>query len=86
MSLALHRVRFVDWSPSAITALAFSPVPPSSQNAAYVTCQTRSVLAVGRENGNIDLCTWCEDTSAGEASIAKGWMPELVCTRAHHRR
>lgn len=73
MPLPLHRVRFVDWMPSSITALAFSPVPPAAQS--------RCVLAVGRENGNIDLCTWCEDTttdSASEAPLAKGWMVDTT--------
>ncbi|WFC93735.1 U3 small nucleolar RNA-associated protein [Malassezia brasiliensis] len=71
VSLPLHRVRFVDWTPSSITALAFSPVPPAAQS--------RCVLAVGRENGNIDLCTWCEDASAdvsAGAPLARGWMIE----------
>lgn len=79
-AMDLHRVRFVDWAPSRITAMAFSP--PSSSRPA-----DRSVLAIGRENGNIDLCVWTEDTanedtskqgsssSASPAStLAKGWL------------
>lgn len=77
-ALPLHRVRFVDWSPSAITALAFSPVPVAGSGMAPSLGATRSVLAVGRDNGNIDLCTWCEDTRAGSKSMARGWMPEMV--------
>ncbi|WFD42538.1 U3 small nucleolar RNA-associated protein [Malassezia psittaci] len=68
-SLELHRVRFVDWRPSSITTLAFSPKPPASQS--------RSVLAIGRENGNIDLCIWCEDSPNDKsegAPLANGWM------------
>ncbi|PKI83848.1 U3 small nucleolar RNA-associated protein [Malassezia vespertilionis] len=75
--LPLHRVRFVDWSPSSITALAFSPDPPSQ--GASLSTSARSVLAVGRDNGNIDLCTWHEDTSLeGAAPAAKGWMIETT--------
>ena len=66
-SVPVHRVRFVDWSPSAITALALSPVAWTESPAAG-----RSVLAIGRDNGNIDLCTWCEGQSG---SIAQGWSP-----------
>ena len=66
-SVPVHRVRFVDWSPSAITALALSPVAWTESAAAG-----RSVLAIGRDNGNIDLCTWCEGQSG---SIAQGWSP-----------
>lgn len=79
VSLPLHRARFVDWTPSSITALAFSPVPPM-QASAHMASSMRSVLAIGRDNGDIDVCTWCEDvvsTSQG-ASISKGWMPEVT--------
>ena len=75
----LHRVRFVDWSPSAITALALSPIPYQGSTSA-----ARSVLAVGRDNGNIDLCMWCEDTSSGHASVAKGWTPVMTLLGDEH--
>lgn len=75
-ALSLHRVRFVDWSPSSIAALAFSPVPPAPGGSASIAGAERSVLAVGRDNGNIDLCTWCEDTHSG--SLAKGWILETT--------
>lgn len=76
-AVPLHRVRFVDWTPSSITALAFSPEPPRADGAGHVSASARSMLAIGRENGNIDLCTWCEaytDSSRGE--LAKGWVVE----------
>ena len=75
----LHRVRFVDWSPSAITALALSPIPYQGSTSA-----ARSVLAVGRDNGNIDLCMWCEDTTSGHASVAKGWTPVMTLLGDEH--
>lgn len=85
----LHRVRFVDWAPSAISALSFLPVPQHVQ----VASSTRSLLAVGRENGNIDLCTWVEDDAidssqaklsssaerhASAPIVAKGWVVDTT--------
>lgn len=76
-AVPLHRVRFVDWTPSSITALAFSPVPPRADGAAHVSASARSLLAIGRENGNIDLCTWCEGVADGaHGELAKGWIVE----------
>lgn len=70
-SVSLHRVRFVDWTPSSITALAFLPTSGSKS--------LRSVLAVGHDNGNIDLCTWIQDDSVtGEISSAKGWVTDTT--------
>lgn len=40
-ALSIHRCLFVDWVPEAITSLEFSP--------------SRSHLAVGRANGDIEL-------------------------------
>ncbi|WFD31341.1 U3 small nucleolar RNA-associated protein [Malassezia sp. CBS 17886] len=81
--LPLHRVRFVDWHPSSITALTFSPTPPAGAVSAHLSGGLRSVLAVGRDNGNIDLCTWCEDAGLagaggeeGVGALANGWMVE----------
>lgn len=72
-SVPVHRVRFVDWSPSPITALAISPVPAAHSG---VRGASRSLLAVGHDNGNIDICAWCEDASAStQTSIARGWTP-----------
>ena len=58
----VHRCRFVDFVPSAVTALAFPPLtlplskgkPPVQQKEAL----KYSTLAVGHANGNIDLCEW----------------------------
>lgn len=71
-AMDLHRVRFVDWAPSRITAMAFSPPSPLKP-------AERSVLAVGRENGNIDLCVWTEDSQdQAPASLAKGWLVDTT--------
>lgn len=66
-SAAVHRLRFIDWSPSRISALAFAPCPKGQ----------RGLLAVGRENGAIDLCVWTE-----ESGMAKGWVVDTVSCRA----
>ncbi|KAK1229372.1 U3 small nucleolar RNA-associated protein [Marasmius sp. AFHP31] len=74
-SIAVHRCRFVDYDPSAITALAFPPLPlPSTKKTASTS--TRSfprfgTLAVGHANGNIDLCEWTG--SKGDVQAYQGW-------------
>lgn len=76
-SLAVHRVRFVNWSPSTVTALAVSPTWTSSE---------RGILAVGRQNGNVELCTWIGPRVAQKSEIsdrsfqsdAAGWAVHTV--------
>lgn len=84
-SVPLHRVRFVDWAPSSVSALAFLPLTKQVQSASSAA---RSILAVGRENGNIDLCVWVEDDGIdasklndshhASASVAKGWVVDTT--------
>lgn len=62
-SLSIHRLRFLPFTPSAPTALALSPQPLGTSG--------RSLLAVGRQNGNIDLCVWVDGTAG---SVPKGWV------------
>ncbi|PWZ02788.1 WD40 repeat-like protein [Testicularia cyperi] len=72
-SLPVHRLRFVDWSPSTVTALSVSPTTSGA---------TRGILAIGRQNGNIDLCTWVgprpaqtfEFSDRSFRSDAAGWV------------
>ncbi|CAO1617711.1 unnamed protein product [Sympodiomycopsis kandeliae] len=66
-SLSIHRLRFLPFSPSAPTSLALSPHP--------VGATGRSLLAIGRQNGNIDLCTW---VAGVEGSVAKGWVNQTT--------
>lgn len=57
----IHRVRFVDWSPSSISSIAITPDTwdPSSSFAVNSREQGgRGILAVGRANGNIELFGW----------------------------
>jgi hypothetical protein len=65
--LAVHRCRFVDWAPSAITAIAFPPLAPP--NSTQLRSGTKSssnfgALAVGHANGTIELCEWTGSESS----------------------
>lgn len=80
-SLALHRVRFMDWSPSAITSIAFLPSSNSSSST------SRGLMAVGFENGNINLCIWVQDENLPSSSqkkqnmmpvLPKGWIVDTT--------
>lgn len=75
--IALHRCRFVDYSPSPITALTFSPSPlPSlrSKTAGKKRERERPAsfgsLVVGHANGNIDILEWTGEADEQQASQA----------------
>ncbi|TFK23110.1 U3 small nucleolar RNA-associated protein 4 [Coprinopsis marcescibilis] len=78
-TLAVHRCRFVDYAPSAITALAFPPLPLPSIKGKKKSSQANQglrfgVLAVGHANGNIDLCEWTgseQDRQSSQAWVVK---------------
>ena len=78
--LALHRCRFVDASPSPITALAFppSPLPPLTPKPPrkHNERDLFGTLVVGHANGNIDLLEWTGDPSEPQASQA--WQHRKV--------
>jgi U3 small nucleolar RNA-associated protein 4 len=69
----LHRCRFVEWSPSSITAVTF---PPSSLSQKVVE-ETYPVLAVGHENGNVELWRWVNPTH-DKKKIHQGWVVSQV--------
>ena len=91
-SAPLHRVRFVDWSPSGITAIDFAPLASGSDAASsssysglglvgHGANDHRSLMAVGRENGTIELSTWTQEATgikSGGSGNAKGWMIHTV--------
>jgi hypothetical protein len=68
----LHRCRFVDHLPAAITALAFPPLPlPSRKRKATVTSPLKFPhLAIGRANGNIELAEWSNNNPTDQAPQA----------------
>ncbi|KAJ7102153.1 WD40-repeat-containing domain protein [Mycena belliarum] len=75
-TLALHRCRFVDFTPSPITALAFPPLPLPSPNKKPSSLGKQparfGTLAVGHANGNIDLCEWTG--AEGDLQSSQAWV------------
>ncbi|KAF9243813.1 WD40 repeat-like protein [Melanogaster broomeanus] len=76
--IALHRCRFVEYSPSPITAFAFPPLPlPSLRTKKAGKEREREpggwfgTLIVGHANGNIDLLEWTGE--AGEPQAPQAW-------------
>jgi hypothetical protein len=71
ITTALHRVRFADYHPSPITALAFTPIPfPNPDPAAPVDVieGQMGALVCARQNGEIQVWEWAE----GERSEREG--------------
>lgn len=58
-AVSLHRCRFPDWSPAQISSLAISPASfdTASLNLGEHSAE-RSILAVGRSNGDVELYAW----------------------------
>lgn len=83
-TLALHRCRFVDFTPSPITALAFPPLPlpsPNKKPSSFGKQPVRfATLAVGHANGNIDLCEWTG--AEGDLQSSQAWAIRTVTTPA----
>jgi U3 small nucleolar RNA-associated protein 4 len=75
----VHRCRFVDYLPAAITALAFPPLPlPSLKGKAKATSPPKFPhLAIGRANGNIELAEWSNNNPVDQAPQA--WVVFKVC-------
>ncbi len=81
ITLSVHRCRFVDYAPSAITALAYPPLPlPSVKGKKKATERNKplefGVLAVGHANGNIDICEWMG--SKGDVQCSQAWVLSKV--------
>lgn len=82
-TLAVHRCRFVDYAPSAITALAYPPLPLPSVKGKKKTGKGKQplrfgTLAVGHANGNIDLCEWMgteHDVQCPQAWVTQKTLP-----------
>lgn len=85
----LHRVRFVDWSPSTITSLALTPLtwdpnsafPYLTSLAASSSNQSsgREILAIGRQNGNIEIHGWI----GGEGRLGQAMLPAASTNTKH---
>jgi hypothetical protein len=76
---SVHRCRFVDFNPSAITAVAFPPLPlPTIKRHVPVKQFIQfGMLAVGHANGNIDLSEWTGTQPLRPAPQA--WVVCRVC-------
>ncbi|GAA5858707.1 hypothetical protein JCM1840_006524 [Sporobolomyces johnsonii] len=58
-ALPIHRCRFPDWSPAAISALAITPASFDASLLGFGgSSGERGVLAVGKANGDVDLMLW----------------------------
>ena len=71
-TLSVHRCRFVDFSPSSVTALAFPPLPILSTKGKQKASDDGKAplfgpLIVGRANGNIEIYEWTGSAAATEA-------------------
>ena len=80
-TLSVHRCRFVDFSPSSVTALAFPPLPILSTKGKQKVCNDGKAplfgpLIVGRANGNIEIYEWTGSAPATEAPQA--WVLRKV--------
>ncbi|KAJ3795815.1 WD40-repeat-containing domain protein [Lentinula aff. detonsa] len=81
-SVAVHRCRFIDFDPSSITSLAFPPLPlPSIKRQKHFSKHLNfGTLAVGRANGNIDLCEWTglkNESRSKQAWVIRKTLPGL---------
>ncbi|CAE6417013.1 unnamed protein product [Rhizoctonia solani] len=74
MALGVHRCRFVGWSPSPITALALPP-PHKCHNLPFPP------LAVGRQNGSIELYRWAAKGSSPHAWLLDSTLPGPADTK-----
>ncbi|KAI6133326.1 WD40 repeat-like protein [Pisolithus croceorrhizus] len=78
--IALHRCRFVDYSPSPITALAFPPLPLPTLRAKKAGKERERDL--GYANGNIDLLEWTgeDDELQARQGLATTQVDTLALT------
>lgn len=90
----LQRIRFVDYTPSAITALALTPstydphthYPYLKGNGS--AGDKREILAVGRQNGQIEIHTWIGGGSAALSRKEKAAKKDgkKVSKEAHNKQ
>lgn len=86
----LHRARFLDQTPSPITALSFAPIPlpPPSPTSDKGKGKSRNFsdqpeelgpLVLARENGNVEIWKWArEDGGVGNWILEKILPPTLT--------
>ncbi|CAE6491557.1 unnamed protein product [Rhizoctonia solani] len=74
MALGVHRCRFVGWTPSPITAISLPP-PHESHNSPFPP------LAVGRQNGSIELYRWAAKGPSPHAWLLDSTLPGPADTK-----
>ena len=75
MTTALHRVRFADYHPSPITALAFTPIPfpnPDPEAPVDVVEGQMGALVCARQNGEVQVWEWAQGEGEGDDVGAVG--------------
>jgi len=76
--LKCHRIRFVDYAPSAITSLALAPTA-FDVTALYPFAEpSRGLLAVGRANGQIEIYAWIGGARADNLTARKVTRSKLL--------
>ncbi|KDQ54726.1 hypothetical protein JAAARDRAFT_181268 [Jaapia argillacea MUCL 33604] len=85
-TLSVHRCRFVDFTPSAITALAFPPLPLPSikgkKSAGSRKLLKFGTLAIGRANGNVEVCEWT-GTENSQIEAPQAWTVRKTLSGPH---
>jgi hypothetical protein len=90
--ISVHRCRFVDFQPAAVTALSFAPLPlpaPSAKGKEKASAPRWTqryqfgTLVIGRANGNIELCGWTGDPTGKQVEASQGWVVQKVCRMVH---
>ncbi|KIY69643.1 WD40 repeat-like protein [Cylindrobasidium torrendii FP15055 ss-10] len=79
-AVQVHRCRFIDYTPSPVTALAFPPLPLPKFKAPKPSKRSFGTLAVGHANGNIDICEWTgaqNSTQSSQAWVVSKTLPGL---------
>ncbi|KAF8922314.1 WD40-repeat-containing domain protein [Mucidula mucida] len=77
-AVKVHRCRFVDFTPSPVTALAFPPLPLPTNKSSQPSRPKFGTLAIGHANGNIDLCSWTGSQNALQSPQA--WVVSKTIT------
>ena len=81
--MQLHRIRFLDHTPSPITALSFAPLPlppaegdkGKGKSKQAEGKEELGALVLARENGDVEIWQWARDEEGGVGN----WILEKVC-------
>ena len=86
LPVQLHRIRFLDYTPSPITALSFSPLPLPPPESISAKGKEKAIepevtgkeelgpLILARENGSVEIWEWSREDEGGVGN----WILEKV--------